>query len=70
MTRKVRLSDMTNADRNNYKYHRQVLADLKIYGPEIMKKRAESEIKRIEIEYNPVDMILRKFSRSGGKNNE
>lgn len=63
--RKVKLGDMTSSDRNRYKYHQQVLADLKIYGPEIMKKRAENEIKRIEKEYNPVDMMLRMYGRSG-----
>lgn len=66
MVKKVRLSDMTTADRNNYKYHQQVLVDLKTYGPEIMKKRAEEKIGEIEKEYNPIDMMLRKFGRGGG----
>lgn len=53
---KVKLKDMTVADRNSYKYHKQVLLHLKLYGPRYMERQAIKEIERIEKEYTPLNI--------------
>ena len=48
---KIKLSDMSYADRKEYQYYKRVLKQFYIYGPHHFKKTAEYEVAKIEEKY-------------------
>ncbi len=48
---KVRLGDMSYADRKTYQYCKRVLQDLYIYGARYLKEIAEDKVAKIENKY-------------------
>lgn len=50
--KKVKLKDMTYADRQEYKYYNRLLRDLRIYGGHYLKEKAERFVVGIEEKYS------------------
>lgn len=48
---KIKLGDMSYADKKEYQYYKRALQDLYIYGPRFFKKMAEDEVAKIENKY-------------------
>lgn len=48
---KVKLGDMTYADRKEYQYYKRILTDYYFYGPSYLKKIAENTVAKIEDKY-------------------
>lgn len=51
MMSKVKLGDMTYADRKEYRYYKRLLTDYYIYGPRYLKEMAENTVAKIENKY-------------------
>ena len=50
--KKVKLGDMSYADKKEYQYYKRALQDLRIYGFNYFKRNAESKIAIIESKYS------------------
>ena len=60
---KIRLSDMSPKDKQDYKYYKRLLSDLDINGHVWAQERARKEVDKLEQKYNPIDLMLQKFGR-------
>lgn len=50
--KKVKLGDMSYADRKEYRYYKRVLQDLSIFGFRYLKEVAEDRVAIIESKYS------------------
>ena len=48
---KTKLGDMSYADRKQYQYYRRLLADLDLYGDELLRALATNNINKLEKKY-------------------
>ena len=48
---KVKLSDMSYAERKQYQYYRRLLVDLDFYGEKLLRKVAANNINNLEQKY-------------------